>query len=141
MSTQKRIACACVALGVCAAIAIWLAHRFGLLYPRPVVRDTPFTREYDQVYRLTGKLVRSELPPPKGPDSKRVEAFVAAGILSTNDEAYIREHGIEFHGFDGTRTGADVVVLETVCNRTKPPRRITGYADCHAEYRELTHEP
>ena len=78
---------------------------------------------------------------PLQPISLAFEAFVAAGILSTNDEAYIREHGIEFHGFDGTRTGADVAVFETVCNRTKPPRRITGYADGHAEYRELTHEP
>ena len=98
-------------------------------------------REYNQVHLLTAKLVRSELPPPKGADSKRIEAFVAAGVLSTNDATYIRAHGIEFHGFDGTRTGADVLVFEAVCRSTKPPRRIISFADGHTEYRELTQGP
>src|SRR5271169_7104252 len=138
MRIQKRTAY--VALGSCCVVGLWLAFRFGI-DSGPVVRDTPFTREYNQIHRLTGKLVLSELPPPKGPDSKRVEAFVAAGILSTNEAAYIREHDIEFYGFDGIRTGADVVVFETVCTQTRPYRRITGYADGHAAYRELTNRP
>jgi len=130
------IVCALVALG----LIIWQVIP-SLFYSGPVVRDTPFTREFNQVYRLTGKLVLSEVPPPKGPDSKRIEAFVAAGILSTNDVEYTREYGIEFHGFDGTRTGADVVVFEAVCRSTKPARRIIGYADGHAGYSELQQEP
>ena len=140
MSTEKAIWFACVASGLCIMLAVWLALRFGLLHSGSVVRDTPFMRELNQVYRLTGKLVLSELPPPKGPDSKRIEAFVAAGILSTNDAAYIRQHGIEFRGFDGTRT-ADVPVFEMVSTNTRPPRRITGYADGHASYRQLTNQP
>ena len=130
-----------MALGLCVLVALGLVLRHGRPYSGPVVRDTPFTREYNQVHRLTGKLVRSEVPSPKGADSRRIEAFVAAGILSTNDARCIREHGIEFHGFEGTRTGANVPVFETVCRSTKPPRRITGFADGHAEYRELLQEP
>ncbi len=127
------IICGLVALG----LILWQVMPSLL---GPVVRDTPFMREYNQVYRLTGKVVRSELPPPKGPGSKRIEAFVAAGILSSNDAVYIRQHGIEFHGFDGARTGADVLVFETVSTNSKPPRRIIGFADGHAEYRELGQE-
>jgi hypothetical protein len=137
MSTLKRIARACVITGLCAVIALWLCCVFS----GSVVRDTRFVREYNEVSRLATKLVRSELPLPQGQESKRVEAFVVAGILSSNDAAYIREHGIEFLGFDGTRTGADIPILEGVCTNTKPPRRITGYADGHAQYRELTEKP
>ena len=130
------IICGLVALG----LILWQVMP-SLFYSGPVIRDTPFMREYNQVYRLTGKLVRSELAPPKGPDSKRIEALVATGVLSTNDAAYIRAHGIEFYGFDGTRTGADVPVFEAVCRNTKPPRRIISFADGHTESRELTKEP
>ena len=59
MSKQKPIVCACVVVGLCSVLTLWLAIRFDLLYSGPVVLDTPFTREYDQVYLLTGKLVRS----------------------------------------------------------------------------------
>jgi len=125
---------------VCGVVALGLIF-WQMFHGGSHVRDTPFTREYNQVHRLIGKLVLSELPPPKGASSKSIEAFVAAGILSTNDAAYIREHGIEFYGFDGIRTGVDVVVFETICTRTKPPRRITGYADGHVQYREVTNRP
>ncbi|MCP5523616.1 MAG: hypothetical protein H7A46_18920 [Verrucomicrobiales bacterium] len=105
------------------------------------VKDTAFTREFNQISLLACKVVNSKIPPPKGPDSTRIEAFESAGILSSNDVAYVRQHGIEFHGFDGTRTGANVAIFEAVCTSTKPPRRIIGHADGHAECRELRREP
>ncbi|MGH7970385.1 MAG: hypothetical protein ACREIC_16805 [Limisphaerales bacterium] len=129
------------AFTLCGVIGLYGAFHFGMFYSGPVVRDTPFVREFNEVYRLTGKLVRCEVPLPKGSDSRRIEAFVTAGILSVQDEAYIRERGVEFHGFDAARTGADVMVFEAVCRNTKPARRIIGFADGHAEYRKLPREP
>ena len=125
---------------VCGLVALGLIF-WQMIHGGSHVQDTPFTREFNQVSRLARKVVLSEVPPPKGPDSKRIEAFEAAGILSSNDVAYVRQHGIEFHGFDGTRTGAGVLIFEAICKNTSPPRRIIGYADGHAEYRELRQEP
>lgn len=129
---RPSVVCGLVALG----LLFWLMIRSG-----SHVRDTPFMREFNQVSRLTGKLVLTEVPPPKGVDSKRIEAFEAAGILSSNDIAYVRQHGIKFHGFDGTGTGADVPIFEAVSRSTSPPRRIIGYGDGHAKAHELGREP
>jgi hypothetical protein len=61
------IICGLVALGLilCQVIP-------SLFYSGPVIRDTPFMREYNQVHLLTAKLVRSELTVSQGPDSKRI---------------------------------------------------------------------
>jgi hypothetical protein len=131
-AVRPSVVCGLFALG----LMVWMVSRSG-----SHIRDTPFTGQFNQVSRLTGKLVLSQITPPEGPDSKRIEAFEAAGILSSNDVAYVREHGIRFHGFDRTRTGAHVVIFETVWRSTSPPRRIIGYGDGHAEACVLPQEP
>ena len=60
---------------------------------------------------------------------KSVDSLVESGILSSNDAAYIHEHPITFHGFDPSRIGSDITVLDTVFTNTKTPRRIVGYSD------------
>ncbi len=40
--------------------------------------------------------------------------YVSAGVLSSNDAAYIRDHRIVFYGFDPAKIGGDVPVLEAM---------------------------
>ena len=60
---------------------------------------------------------------------KSLDSLVAVGILSLDDAAFIREHHIDFRGFDPSRIASDIVVMETVFMNTKIPRRIVGYSD------------
>ncbi|HWV99196.1 MAG TPA: hypothetical protein VNZ64_05825 [Candidatus Acidoferrum sp.] len=98
-------------------------------------------REYNRIHVLCGKLVRAEPRLPKGADSRQIEAFVVAGVFTADDAAYLREHNIQFHGFDPASVGADVAVFETIFTNTELPRHIIGYADGHTVMRELNRKP
>jgi hypothetical protein len=89
----------------------------ALLPTGPIIRDTPFIREYARIHAICSKLrFYAEMHPGAGVDdlsSKSVDDLAAAGILSLDDAAYIREHSIAFRGFDPTRIGGAVPVLES----------------------------
>ena len=57
------------------------------------------------------------------------DELAAAGVLSADDVSYIRDHHVEFRGFDPGRIGGDVPVLERLFTNTSTPRRIVGYSD------------
>ncbi len=100
---------------ICVVVAV-----YALLPSGPVIRDTPFIREYREFMSCTVPVTQCE-------DS--IDGLLANGVLSADDATYIREHHIQFHGFNPARIGADVAVFETICTNTTPPRRIVGYSD------------
>ena len=60
---------------------------------------------------------------------KGIDELAAAGILSQDDATYIREHRIEFFGFDPTRVAGDVPVLQSMFTNGGTRRRIVGHSD------------
>jgi len=122
-------------------IVIWafvavafLAVAYGLLAPSgPRVRDTPFMREYTRIHKICSALrfyaedhTNSAISDFSG---KGVGDLVGAGILSPDDATYIREHRLEFFGFDPTRIAGDVPVLLSMFTNGTTRRRIIGYSD------------
>ena len=100
----------------------------------PVVKDTPMLREISAMHDIGTKLrcyADEHQTLPGGEQiGKSPDSLVAAGILSLDDATYIREHHIEFRGFDPSRIGSNIIVMETVITNTdKIPCRIAGYSD------------
>jgi hypothetical protein len=112
-----------VTVSLIVVISLVVAVCALILPSEPVARDTPFMREYARIHVLCGKLLSG------GAAGKSIDGLLAAGILSVDDATYIRDHHIQFHGFDPARIGADIAVFETICTNTTPPRRIVGYSD------------
>ncbi len=113
MRAGKKIVSHCSLIAAVTVVGFWLFWRSGMFYSGPIVRDTPLMREYNRIYALCRKLVLTTNSPPTGTDSKNIEAFVGAGILSADDATYVREHNIQFHGFDPAKAEAEVAVFET----------------------------
>jgi len=90
-------------------------------------------REISAMYHICTKLRHyadeHHAFPSGSASGKSVDSLVAAGILSVDDAVYMREYQIEFRGFDPSRIGPDIVVMETVFRNTKTPCRIVGYSD------------
>jgi hypothetical protein len=111
-------------LGAIGVLVIWLE-----LLPRNRLRVTPFIREYARIHAIGSKIALDYTNKPiAGGD---LEGLLASGVISPDDAAYLREHQIQFYGFDPAKTGADTRVFETICTNTSPPRRIVGYGDGH----------
>ena len=117
-------------------VAVVIVFIIGfLVLPRsPVAKDTPMFREYSGMHQIGTKLRyyanKHQTLPGGEQTGKSPDSLVAAGILSPDDATYIREHHIEFRGFDPSRIGPDSIVMETVVtNADKIPCRIVGYSD------------
>ena len=112
---------------------MWFGVLPRILYSGPVFRDTPFTREYARIHEICAKLASYSYDHKAFPDGeatgRSIDGLLAAGIISADDAAYIRDHGIQFRGFDPARIGADIAVFETVFTNTTSPRHIVGYSD------------
>jgi len=122
------------------ALFVWFVVLPHVLYSGPVLKDTPFVREMAGIHGICTKLVHyaeEHHALPSAAAGKTVESLVAAGILSGPDGRYIRDHHIEFHGFDPTAMSADVVIFETVFTNTEAPRKIIGYGDGHVAAKNL----
>ena len=102
-------------------------------------------REYARIHYICSKLrlYTEEHPTTSVRDlsGKGVDDLTAAGILSLDDATYIREHHVEFRGFDPTRIGGNAPVLETIFTNTKTPRRIVGYSDGSTVFYNLKRTP
>ena len=122
-------------IAVCLVLAVIIAVAALLVRSGPVVRDTPLIREISGMHQICTKLRyyadEHHTFPTGDATGKSVDSLVESGILSPDDAAYIREHHIEFHGFDPSRIADDITVLETVFTNTRSPRRIVGYSDGH----------
>jgi hypothetical protein len=97
-------------------------------------------REYARIHEICGKLTiyaqeNSSLP-ATNVSRMGVADLAAAGILSREDAAYIKDHDIQFRGFNPARIGAEIPVLETVFTNMRVPRRIVGYSDGHVVSRD-----
>ena len=114
-------------IGTVGVIAIWLA------VPRSGPRDTPFIREYNRIHQICGKLASYAEDHKAFPDGdttgRSIDGLLAAEIITADDAAYIRDHHIQFHGFDPSRIGGDIPVLEALFPDKSPRRRIVGYSD------------
>jgi hypothetical protein len=104
-----------------------------LVPPGPVARDTPFMREYSRIHQICSKLALYAREHPDSTGGRLLpmtaDELAAAGILSAEDVSFVRDHYIEFRGFDPSRIGGDVPVLEELFTNTSAPRRIVGYSD------------
>ena len=72
-------------------------------------------------------------PRPKAAElkTKSIDDFVAMGVLTPADAAYIREHQIKFHGYDPDHISDDVPLLEASYVRGHTRQRIICYSDGH----------
>ena len=125
------------AIGILGLIVVVALIRFTVLphvlYSGPVVRDTPLMREFSAMHQICSKLRwysdEHQTFPSGTATGESVDSLVTAGILSADDAAYINLHHIEFKGFDPSRIGADIAVMEAISTNTEKPRRIVGYSD------------
>jgi hypothetical protein len=110
-----------------------------LLPTGPVIRDTPFIRDFDRIHQICSTLRfyadEHTNSPAAHMSAKSVDELATAGILSVDDVTFIRGHHVEFCGFDPSHIGGDVPVL--VATNVETFRRIVGYSDGSARYYEL----
>jgi hypothetical protein len=89
--------------------------------------------EYSRVHQICVKLLRyAEANPSSAAgdfSGKGIDDLAAAAILTQNDASYIREHRIDFFGFDPTRIAGDVPVLQSFITNSGGAHRIVGYSD------------
>ena len=107
--------------------------------------DTPFMREYSRIHKICSTLrFYAENHTNSGVSDfsgKSLGDLAAAGILSHDDATYIREHRIEFFGFDPDRIADDVPVLQSMFTNGATRRRIVGYSDGSAVAYNLETKP
>ena len=108
-----------------------------LMMMLPISRavDTPFMREYARIHEICVKLRHyadeHSTFPGGATTNANIDELAVAGALSADDVAYIREHRIEYRGFDMSNIAADTLVFSAVVTNTEPPRVITAYSDGH----------
>jgi hypothetical protein len=107
------------------AIGIWVI--WFELWPRSVLYDTPFMRELSRIHEIGGNITAYYTN--KALAGGDIDGLLASKVISPDDAAYIRDHRIQFYGFDPARIAGDIPVFETICTNTSPPRRIIGYSD------------
>jgi len=120
-------------------IAIWssilagLAVRMWLMIPRSSPVNSPFVRQISAMQRICKKLRDYDYDHPnlKPADvtSRSLPDYVAIGVLSVDDTAYIREHNIIFRGFDPRKISSDIPVLEAIYTKEQWHKRLVGYSD------------
>ena len=81
-------------------------------------------REYSRMHMLVTEVITSYTNKPVA--GGNIDGLLASGAISADDATYLREHQVQFYGFDPVHNGADVRVFETICTNTKPPRRIVS---------------
>ena len=129
---------------IAAVVAIVLGFIF---FSGPISRtsDTPQMRELSAIYQLCTKLRyyadEHSVFPSGVTKNNSIDELVAAGVLSADDAAYIRDHRIEYRGFDLNHIAADVPVFETIFTNTSSPRRIVGFSDGHVTMQDLRKTP
>jgi len=133
-------------------VAVWifivLATAVGFfLCSGPISRvvDTPLMREYSKIHELGSKLRGYADAHANFPDgvatNSRIDELVAAGVLSADDAAYIRDHQIHYRGFDLKNISPDAPVFEAIFTNTSSPRSIIGYSDGSTVMRNLNKTP
>ena len=127
------------------AISVVVIGGVFLLQPISRAKDTPLMRAYSRLHQTGGKLrhyadAHSTFPGGTSTNGS-VDTLVSAGILSADDAAFLRDHHVEYYGFDLGRIAADVPVFEMVFTDTKIPRRIVCYSDGHAVMSNVETKP
>ena len=135
---KTKLFIATALIGTAIVIAVGINYFLG-----PISRtvDTPLMREYSRIHELCGKLWHYANDHSAFPDGAKtnnsIEGLVAIGILSADDQAYIHDHQITYHGFDLSHIAANVPVFETIFTNTSSPRRIIGFSDGSATMQNL----
>ena len=70
-----------------------------------------------------------------------IDNLVSAGILSADDVAFLRDHKVNYYGFDLSHIAADVPVFAIVFTNTKASYHIISYSDGHTEVPDLPKKP
>src|ERR1017187_4818841 len=131
---------------VLAVISAVVVAGFVLL-SKPISRakDTPLMRAYSRLHQTCGKLRyyadEHSTFPGGAPTNGSIDTLVSAGILSADDAAFLRDHQVEYHGFDLGRIAAGVPVFEMVFTNNKTPHRIVSYRDGHTVMSDLETKP
>ncbi len=105
-------------------LLVWWTGGFGV---SRTVRS-PFMAELNQVKQISVALSYYAEEHSNDVAGKSIEAFIAAGVLSTNDANYMRDHQITFRGFN-TNQNSPAPILEAIYNSRDLQRRIVGYSD------------
>lgn len=99
--------------------------------------DVPFRAQLEEVFSMSKKLAayaqaHSSSEEPSGVYDS-VASLVAAGILSLEDERFIREHHIQYYGYDPMHFDTGTPVFELIYTNGAYVRRVIGFRDGHAE--------
>jgi hypothetical protein len=132
-------------LAYIAAIIFSVVMLVWIAVPRSGPVDSPFTRQISAMREICMKLRSYDYDHPnlKAEDmaNRSVADYVAIGVLTAKDAAYIREHEITFHGFDPNKIGGNIPVLEAIFRKTRRPQRIIAYSDASVRFFPLDGEP
>ena len=115
---------------------------FVLLCP-PIsrVKDTPRMRAVSRLHGISSKLkwyADEHASFPGGATTNAsIEALGLFGILSTEDVAYLRDHGVKYYGSDLSHSAPDVPVFEMVFTNGDRLYHAVSYSDGHTEARDL----
>src|SRR5207247_1085134 len=98
--------------------AVLLVGFFLLSQPISRAKDTPLMHAYSRLHQTCGKLRyyadEHSAFPGGATTNGSIDNLFSAGILSADDVAFLRDHQVEYHGFDLSRIAADVPVFEMV---------------------------
>jgi hypothetical protein len=129
-ATHKTVSALAI---ICAVAAlVWIA------LPRSGPIDSPFIRQMSAMQQICKKLrdydYKHSSIKPEDIAGRNITDYVAIGILTPEDAAYIRDREITFEGFDPNKIGGDIPVLEAIYRKTGHPKRIIGYSDASVRF-------
>jgi hypothetical protein len=119
----------------------------GVLLLQPISRtkDTPLMRALSSIHGISAKLKsyadEHSSFPGGAKTNASIEALSTIGILSTNDVAYLRDHGVKYYGSDLSHIAPDVPVFEMVFTNANRLYHIVSYSDGHTAVPDLHKKP
>ena len=118
-----------------------------ILLSQPIsrVKDTPLMRALSRIHGISAKLKwyadEHSSFPGGATTNESIEALSTFGILSTNDVAYLRDHGVKYYGSDLSHIAPDVPVFEMVFTNPDRLYHIMCYSDGHTDMPDYPKQP
>jgi hypothetical protein len=118
-----------------------------VLLSQPISRakDTPLMRALSRIHGISAKLKwyadEHSSFPGGATTNASIEALSTVGILSTDDVAYLRDHGVKYYGSDLSHIAPDIPVFEMVFTNATRSYHIISYRDGHTEVPDLHNKP
>jgi hypothetical protein len=109
--------------------------------PGPRVTGSPRTKQLSTMKGIGVKLrnyaAEHDIATVGNLKGKTVEDLVAMEVMSSADAAYLREHQVQFYGYDSSEVSDRVPVFEAWYPLHAPSSRIVVYSDSSATIENL----